>query len=181
MLSIYLSMVETEEEKDLVTELYNTYKQILFDVSMSILHNKADAEDAVQESFIRIIKNITKIDDVKSSRTKAFCVVITKKLSLDILGKRNKLIAVPDEELDKCESECASEDAVFSDIGVELLKSALRMLPPDYYDIILLNVMYNCSISELANVMNLSYEAAKSRLRRARIKLKKELENIDYE
>ena len=39
MLSIYLSMVETEEEKDLVTELYNTYKQILFNVSMSILHN----------------------------------------------------------------------------------------------------------------------------------------------
>ena len=77
MLSIYLSMVETEEEKDLVTDLYNTYKQILFDVSMSILHNTADAEDAVQESFIRIIKNITKIDDVNSLGTKAFCVVIT--------------------------------------------------------------------------------------------------------
>ena len=55
MLSIYLSMVETEEEKDLVTELYNTYKQILFNVSMSILHNTADAEDAVQETFVRII------------------------------------------------------------------------------------------------------------------------------
>ena len=53
MLSIYLSMVETEEEKDLVTELYNTYKQILFNVSMSILHNTADAEDAVQETFVR--------------------------------------------------------------------------------------------------------------------------------
>ena len=62
MLSIYLSMVETEEEKDLVTELYNTYKQILFNVSMSILHNTADAEDAVQETFVRIISNLSKID-----------------------------------------------------------------------------------------------------------------------
>ena len=55
-------MVETEEEKDLVTELYNTYKQILFNVSMSILHNTADAEDAVQETFVRIISNLSKID-----------------------------------------------------------------------------------------------------------------------
>lgn len=75
MLSIYLSMVETEEEKDLVTELYNTYKQILFNVSMSILHNTADAEDAVQETFVRIISNLSKIDcaNEKTLQSVYFC------------------------------------------------------------------------------------------------------------
>lgn len=181
MLSIYLSMVETEEEKDLVIDLYNTYKQLLFNVSMSILHNTADAEDAVHEAFIRIIKNISKIENVNSSQTKAFCVVIARNLSIDILNKRNKIITVPDEELDKCEAEHANEDIVFSNIGVELLKRSLKMLPADYYDIILLNVMYKCSVAELATLAGISYETAKSRLRRARIKLKKELENIGYE
>lgn len=76
MLSIYLSMVETEEEKDLVTELYNTYKQILFNVSMSILHNTADAEDAVQETFVRIISNLSKIDCANENAPKRIFLLL---------------------------------------------------------------------------------------------------------
>lgn len=87
MLSIYLSMVETEEEKDLVTELYNTYKQILFNVSMSILHNTADAEDAVQETFVRIISNLSKIDCANEKRFKAYIFVVTRNICYDILRK----------------------------------------------------------------------------------------------
>ena len=69
-------MVETEEEKDLVTELYNTYKQILFNVSMSILHNTADAEDAVQETFVRIISNLSKIDCANEKRSKRIFLLL---------------------------------------------------------------------------------------------------------
>ena len=50
MLSVYLAMVGTDEEKDTITRLYKTYKKFLFSISMSILNNYADAEDAVHET-----------------------------------------------------------------------------------------------------------------------------------
>lgn len=89
MLSIYLSMVETEEEKDLVTELYNTYKQILFNVSMSILHNTADAEDAVQETFVRIISNLSKIDCANEKRSKAYIFLLLPAIFVMIFSEKN--------------------------------------------------------------------------------------------
>ena len=90
-------MVETEEEKDLVTELYNTYKQILFNVSMSILHNTADAEDAVQETFVRIISNLSKIDCANEKRSKAYIFVVTRNICYDILRKKHKVVFLDDD------------------------------------------------------------------------------------
>ena len=72
MLSVYLAMVDSEDEKDLVEKLYNTYKKTLFNICLAILCNRPDAEDAVHETFIRIINNSGKIKDVDSPQTKAF-------------------------------------------------------------------------------------------------------------
>ena len=87
MLSAYLAMVGTDEEKDIVTRLYNTYKAYLYTISMSILHNRADAEDAVHETFVRIIKNLSKIEDVDSQKTKSFIAIIVRNICFDMLRK----------------------------------------------------------------------------------------------
>lgn len=43
---------------------------------MSILHNTADAEDAVQETFVRIISNLSKIDCANEKRSKAYILLL---------------------------------------------------------------------------------------------------------
>ena len=55
LLLIYLAMVDSDEEKDLVEKLYNTYKNTLFNICFAIVRNRTDAEDAVHDTFIRII------------------------------------------------------------------------------------------------------------------------------
>ena len=64
MLSFYVSLVETEEEKSLVEALYIKYEQDMYNVAFSILHNNYDAEDAVQEAFLRVIENLDKINRI---------------------------------------------------------------------------------------------------------------------
>ena len=54
MLSLYLSMVETDDEREFVTKLYQTYRQRMYNLAYGILNNKHDAEDAVSTAFIRI-------------------------------------------------------------------------------------------------------------------------------
>lgn len=78
MLSAYISMVDTPTEKELIAQLYNAYKQFMYNISMSLLGNKEDAEDAVQDSFVRIIKNLDKIQNPYSRKTKSYITVITK-------------------------------------------------------------------------------------------------------
>ena len=65
MLSIYLSMVETDEERDLVTRIYTHFERMMYKIALGILKNPQDAEDAVSEAFIRIIKNLDKISMIK--------------------------------------------------------------------------------------------------------------------
>ena len=55
MLSLYLSMVETDEQRTLVEQLFFDYEQIMFRTAFAVLHNEHDSEDAVHEAFIRII------------------------------------------------------------------------------------------------------------------------------
>ena len=108
-------MVETEEEKDLVTELYNTYKQILFNVSMSILHNTADAEDAVQETFVRIISNLSKIDCANEKRSNAYIFVVTRNICYDILRKKHKVVFL-EEDRELVDTNAVDNTEILTDV-----------------------------------------------------------------
>ena len=167
MLLIYLAMVDSDEEKDLVEKLYNTYKNTLFNTCFAIVRNRTDAEDAVHDTFIRIIDNLCKIKDVDSPQTKAFCIVIARNVAVDILRKSKKSVFVTEEELEFYE-------ATSSLSGIR--GSALRRLPKEYYDVLMLNVKSGCSLSEMSGILGISYQAVRYKLRKARSILLKETE-----
>lgn len=64
MLAIYLSMLETNEEKNQFEQLYIKYKQDMYAVAYGILKNKEDAEDAVHQSFLKIADNFSKVSQI---------------------------------------------------------------------------------------------------------------------
>ena len=53
---------DTEEEKQLAIMLYEKYSKFMFKVAFDILNNNYAAEDALQQAFIKISKNLDKID-----------------------------------------------------------------------------------------------------------------------
>ena len=57
------------EEKNKFESVYNRYKSAMFNKAVSIVKNESDAEDILQEAFIKIAKNIKSIDDIKSKET----------------------------------------------------------------------------------------------------------------
>lgn len=75
MLFIYLSMIDSPEDSDKFTEIYNKYKSIMHHVAFRILKNTQDAEDAVHEAFLKLAKNISKIGDVSCKKTQTFLVI----------------------------------------------------------------------------------------------------------
>lgn len=73
---IYLSMIETEEDKSKFVQLYETYKNLMFYVSNRILNDEYLAEDAVHQTFIKIIENLDKIKEVRCHKTKSYIVTM---------------------------------------------------------------------------------------------------------
>ena len=97
---IYLQMLETPEEKSKFEQIYLEYRNLMFYVSKGILHNQQDAEDAVQEAFLKIIKIIDQIEDPKCPKTKNLIVMIVERTAIDLWRRQKKLQRVSMEEDD---------------------------------------------------------------------------------
>ncbi len=70
-----------------VERLYKKYSNIMFSEANKILQDKQLAEDAVQQSFIKIISNLHKIDENNCPQTKNFLVIICINVAKSICKK----------------------------------------------------------------------------------------------
>lgn len=86
---IYLSLIDSYKDKSKFMKIYDKYKNLLFHVAKKILKDNNLAEDALQEAFIRIAKNLHKINEVSSPETKGFVVIIVKHVSISMLKDKN--------------------------------------------------------------------------------------------
>lgn len=79
-----------KRECGILERVYDKTNGILFGYAMSILKDQGLAEDAVQESFLRLSKNLDKIDSPESKRTLNYMITIVKNLCYTIYNKRAK-------------------------------------------------------------------------------------------
>ena len=83
MLSFYLSLADTPEDKDKIRGIYEKYHDLMMAVAVRFFDDRHDAEDAVHQAFLTIIKNLEKISRVDCPETRRFCVIITRSRCLD--------------------------------------------------------------------------------------------------
>ena len=106
---------------------------------------------------------------------------MARNVAKDILRRNSKTVFTTQEELDEYEANFDNENMAISNIGLEKLKTALKRLSKDDYDVILLSVKFRCTHSEMADILGITYQSARYRLRKARNNLLKELEDIEHE
>ena len=167
MLNIYLAMLETPEDKDKMTELYETYNEYLSNIAQSVLHNKSDAEDVLHNAFLRIANNFTKIGEVSSRKTRNYLVIIVRGLAKNLLKKRGKQLEVSLEELEWTNF-MAIEDPQLEQIEYEYLFQAIEKLPETHRDILYAVYFDGRSVKEFSKHIDLSEKAVQKRLERAR-------------
>lgn len=176
MLAILL-MIDDREKRDKLEELYITYHKELFFVAFQILKDYYDAEDVIQTAFVKIIKHLDKISEIKCKKTRAYLVIIVRNLSYDRYNEKKKIIT-------KDFSEEFGEDA-YKDTDISLeqyvlnlekgkeLAAALNKINPSYADILTLRYFYELSNTEIGELINLSSDLVSVRLHRAKAALKK--------
>lgn len=153
-------------------KVYLQYGKLMYSKAYEILRDYGLAEDAVSEAFIRIYKNLHKLDDeVPSARTASFVVTVVKNVALTMLQKQNFAEILPFEEIPDIPETANVEDNIVSQLSAEEIMCVVNDLPEDLKQVFLLYFAYDMSLKEIGQTLNITSNLAAVRLHRARKKL----------
>lgn len=155
--------------------IYIKYRRLMYKIAFELLGNVQEAEDAVQDAFVRVCDNIEKLGAPDCPQTRNYCVIITRNVCFNKL-RRSAPLEI-DEHIPAADN---VEDTFFSEIGVEALECALKKLNTNYRDILYLTVYEELSLHRAAEFLGITYENAKSRVKRVRKKLAEILKEDGY-
>ncbi len=173
-----------EGNAEAFTVLVNQYERNIFRLALNITSNKEDAEDVLQESFLKAYTNLGRFQG--NSRFYTWLVRIAVNESLMKLRKRRSDRQVSlDEKLETDDDSLLPREIV--DWGdnpeqryaktewQEILAEATQTLEPAFRTVFTLRDVEQLSTEETAEALGLSVPAVKSRLLRARLKLRQRL------
>lgn len=158
---IYALTIVKPADRPKLERLYLEYRSVMFCAANEILHNEHEAEDAVQQAFMKIAENLDKVPDELSNKTKAFVVTIAENTAID---RYRKLKRYGDCEL--CEQSCG----IKAESTDELVNCILK-LPARYRQFILLKYYHGYSTREIAKLLGMSSAAASKTAQRAKQRL----------
>lgn len=163
------SAIKDEKQRNELEEFYTKYLNCFLNAAHSNLHNKTDAEDAVQEAFQEIVRDPDNLFKVSPKNRVRFMIAVVRNVSADMYKKMNKI------QLEKLDEDEAYDDNLFSfeenmigKVSRDKLKCFIKTLPPLQRDVLTLRCLMGYSTAETAEKLKISRSAVKKRLHLAK-------------
>ena len=159
--------------------VYKLYEEELFRICLSILRDRYNAEDALHESFLRIIRYRDRIGDPMDEKCRRFVRKTAKNTAINMYRKKAKEASY----VDGLPETDIADDSFDVDGTVSLTlteKNLLSSLDDKYRLVIEYICIDGMSTKECAAVLKVSEACVRKRLERAKKHLKEFLENRDY-
>jgi RNA polymerase sigma-70 factor (ECF subfamily) len=162
--------------------LVGRYERKIFRLTQNITQNKEDAEDAMQEAFLKAFEHLGEFQG--NSRFYTWLVRIAVNQALMKLRKRRPNLVSLDEEIETGEDSMPREVEDWGPSPEEryeqtelgsILSTVIGELDPSFRIVFQLRDIEQLSTEETAEALDLSVPAVKSRLLRARLKLRQKL------
>lgn len=163
------------ENEDVLETAVRDHARMVYRIAYSVLHNHHDAEDATQETFIRVLRYRRKLEGVTDQKT--WLARIAWRVATDRRRKAAEItIDVHDVAVRELRSSLARADqAAISAESVAWLGRLIAGLPRELRDAITLQTVQDLSTPEVAAILGVSEAAVRSRVFRARQLLKEKL------
>lgn len=157
-----------EIKKEYVDAVVNKYSDMLFRICYCVLCNKSDAEDALQDTFVKLITKAPDFND--EEHEKAWLIKVATNISKNMVMLRLRRNAVNLEDI--------------TEIGVKDEDSevfeAIMNLPVKYKIPMILFYVEGYKTEEISDIIQISSEAVRKRLQKGRELLKIEFERCNY-
>ena len=151
---------------DAFEELVRRHRLATFRVALRMLGDESDAEDATQDAFVQAWRNLGGFRADAAFSTWMYRIVTNR--CLNMLRARRRTEQLPDDR----EAPASRPDRIAeARWQVEDLKLAILRLTPEQRAPLVLRELQGCTYEEIAEALDLSISAVKSRLYRARLEI----------
>ncbi len=164
-------------DRSVLPILVRRWHKIFCEKAFWITRNKETAKDVAQDSWLTIIDKLNTLKNADSFKSWALRIVYTK--AIDFVNKKKK----ESNRMKSINANIDDEDSKDGDrihIKKALLK-AIHQLPKEKQDVIRLFYVEEYSLGEISSFLGIPQGTVKSRLFKAREKLKSLLKKINYE
>ncbi|MCL2747986.1 MAG: sigma-70 family RNA polymerase sigma factor [Oscillospiraceae bacterium] len=174
LLGFYISVLETEQERKRMSDIYVAYQRTCLYVAKSFLEDDEFlAEDVVHNTFINLIRN-KELLDLPDNKLKALLLAIIKKRSIDLFRQKTRNST---ENLDDYQSMPSPEESVEVQIATsedfERLTSSLTCLNESYRSILQLKYFAELSNTKIGEYLGITNRQVETQLYKAKLMLRK--------
>ena len=166
LLTFLLAALESDEDRALFTEIYEQNHDRMEQTALRILKDPHDAEDAVQNAFLQVIRNFDALLEIPCKKRIFWCISIVKNEALAILRKKKKTILII-EELEENPAAGVEEAMSYKEV-VRLF----AQLPETYRSVLEMKMILGYSGKEIAKRMGLTENTVNVRITRGRAMLR---------
>jgi RNA polymerase sigma-70 factor (ECF subfamily) len=148
----------------------------LYSYALALSRNRVDAEDLVQETYVRAIPALRRLR--KESNVKSWMFTILRNIWLNQLRQPRVTVSMPGTDIDQLLPEFRASGAkdphslLVASLDLDQVRQAISRLPVESREIILLREFEDLSYQEIADVLKCPMGTVMSRLGRARSKLR---------
>jgi RNA polymerase sigma-70 factor, ECF subfamily len=152
-----------------IKNIHSQFHKALLGYISSRINNKSDAEDILQEVYIKIAKGISTLSDEQKLRSWIF--TITRNSITDYYRKNagSLHVSITENMIDETKEEASFDSTKGLD---KCLRGFIQQLPDEYRDIIIDSELNEIRQKDLAGKYNMQYPTVRSRVQRGRARLK---------
>ncbi len=160
--------------------LVRRYKDQLLNFVYRFVGNQSDAEDIVQETFLRVYKNKHYYKEIAKFSTWVYTIAGNLAKTELRRRKRHKIFSVSnfvneERDFDIPDEKRNPEAEVDGTIKEDIIQKAIEKLPPKFKEVIILRDVQGFAYEEISQILNIPLGTVKSRVNRGRLKLQEDL------
>ena len=170
---------------DYFRELIEKHSNRIKGYAYSKVHNHQDAEEIVQDTFLKVYRYLDKFIGLPEDDIKRLLIAYTKTTLADYFRKKKVTLDTVDgfyddegNDIDIPDTSTLPETIVISEETCRRVASFIESLPRAQYEVMLLKYKYYHTDSEIAKILGISEQAVSSRANRARENLRKMLGGV---
>ncbi len=156
--------------------LYDKFKQSMFVLCIRYMPTRQDAEDVLQEGFVKVFRDLHQFDESKG-KLKSWMSKIFVNTALQHLRSNIKMCCMVDIDT-AYDLYIVNDDDIFSKLSVQELTALISQLPTGYRIVFNMYVVEGFTHQEIAATLNISLNTSKSQLFKAKALLRKQVKNI---
>ncbi len=179
----HLARLALKGDQQAFAEIVGLYQDKLYHMAYRMLSSRQEAEDVVQDTFLRVYKNLDRYDDTMKFST--WIYRIATNLCIDRLRKRKPSYSLDAETTEHegldgysmipSDNRTPESETLLSEMQATVHK-AIDNLPAKYKSVMVLRYLQDLSLQEIGDVLDMPVTTVKTRVHRGREFLRKRLE-----